>query len=296
MRSSYVVDAALLLRRTYRNAKFARHVCWLALAGGMAACSDIPPAYNPIEWGQSAMRWIGGDSGGAPSAAVVEPPPAEGRPYPNLAMVPKPPPRDTIATRTARQRELAALRAERETAEAADTALRQGKAPPPTVPTAPVATVGDAMPAAPPPPVALPPPEAAMSAPPPSEATTTAVQAPSPAVSAPQTAAAVAPSAPVLTTSERRGTISFGRGARSPLSDSAQRTLQDAAALALAHAGRVRLVPAEYGRDAVLPQEAQERANAIRQILVRAGLPAERIAVAENQAQRVDVYDVYVDY
>jgi len=287
----------LLLRRTRRNAKWPGAFFALAFLALTPGCSDVPPAYNPLEWGQSVARevssWFDSSSSkpasSAPRDTVVEPPPAEGRPYPNLAMVPKPPPRDTQETRLARQRELAALQADHAAATSADTILRQeGKAPPKVAPAAFGPSPADTMPAAPPPPVTLPPAAVAAARP------AMAPPAPSPAIVSPPAAAAPA-STPVLTTSERRGAVAFARDGRA-LTDTAQRTLRDAAAVAVARSGRVRLVPAQYSRTGELPQEAEARARAMTQVLAAAGLPASRVVVAEVGGQRVDLYDVYVDY
>ena len=107
--------------------------------------------------------------------------------------------------------------------------------------------------------------------------------------------AAVPASAPVITTSERRGTVGFVRG-RAAVSSTGQQVLRDAAAAAVARSGRVRLVPAEYGRAVDYPQETEERARAMTQVVTAAGLPASRIVVSDGGGQRVDLYDVYVDY
>ena len=314
MRSFYVMDAALLLRRTCRNAKSVGWIFLPAVACFLAGCSEVPPEYNPIEWGQSAVRGVSSlfesdkSKEGKDTAprVVVEPPPAEGRPYPNLGMVPKPPPRDTDETRMARYRELVALRADHDAAVAADAALRKdGTVPGPAAPSAVAVPPPATAPAAPPAPAST-----AMSPPMPAPAQTPALAptpAPAPPVPAPvpvsppsspsTVAAATTPgaAAPVLTTSERHGAVTFGRDTAA-LTDRSQQALRDAAALAVARSGRVRLVPAEYGHEAASPQQLEDRAQAMVQVLTRAGLPANRVTVADNLAQRVDIYDVYVDY
>jgi len=295
---------ALLLRRTHRSAKWPAIFFSAISLAASAGCSDVPPAYNPIEWGMSVKREVSSwfddtdasSKSAAPSSAVIEPPPAEGRPYPNLGMVPKPPPRDTPETRAARRQELAALQADRATAAAADTALRQeGRVQRPAASTSFAPSPADTMPSAPPPPVSLAPAAVAAAQPAPAAA---APSPPTPAVTPPAPApqmAAVPASAPVLATSERHGTVGFVRG-RAALSDTGQRVLRDAAAAAVARSGRVRLVPAEYGRAVDYPQETEERARAMTQVLAAAGLPANRIVVSDGGGQRVDLYDVYVDY
>jgi hypothetical protein len=70
----------------------AARVAILASAVAVAACSEVSPAYDPVEWGTSVRNEVGGWFGAAPVRLVRdEPPPAEGRPYPNLATVPTPP-------------------------------------------------------------------------------------------------------------------------------------------------------------------------------------------------------------
>jgi hypothetical protein len=263
------VEGTELLRCTHRIAKL-RIGCTSALVLlTVAGCSNIPPAYNPIEWVNSARHEVAGwfESNPSESTAHVEPPPAEGRPYPNLATVPKPPPRETPESRAERQRQIAALSADRNTAIANDTTLR---------------TTGE-MPA---PGMGAAPPEAAAIAP------RSAVPAGAQAATTTATAAPAAPSA--LTTSERRGSVAFGRDGER-LTGAAEGTLHDAALFALAHGGRVRVVPAQIARAAEFPQATQRRRQAIVQALTSAGLPADRVAVADGGAQRVEVYDVYVD-
>src|SRR4051812_39975899 len=137
MRPRYLMELTLLLRRTCRiaipaGAKFFFASGVIALAG----CSDVPRSYNPIDWGKSAVSGAAGmfDSKPDKSTAGAEPPPAEGRPYPNLATVPNPPPRPTAESRARYQQDVAELTADRERARAADAALRETgtvpKAPP----------------------------------------------------------------------------------------------------------------------------------------------------------------------
>jgi hypothetical protein len=102
----------------------ALHLAGLA-ALFVAGCADIDPAYDPTEWARSARSRIGTVFGGEPSPAPVrvEPPPAEGRPYPNLASVPPRPPR--ISPRV-RDSGVTDLSRERDQAIARDAALRAG--------------------------------------------------------------------------------------------------------------------------------------------------------------------------
>ncbi|HEX9465898.1 MAG TPA: hypothetical protein VGB82_25135 [Alphaproteobacteria bacterium] len=314
------MELASLLRRTRRNAKSPARIFLLLIAVGVAACSEVPPEYNPVEWSRTAQlkvkNWFSDTPEEPPP--IVDPPPSEGRPFPNLGTVPPPPPRDTPETRAERQRQLSALTADRNASVSADTGLRtEGKFPgPPAAPTpaptaAPAAQSPAARPAeprAPPgpidallsPPVPNLTPAPVTRAPQPPQPGESAVEEPPPAAparAAPAVAAAapVPPVAPVLTTSERRGSVSFARAGTVPSSTS-QRVLQEAASFAVANAGRVRLVPAQYARDMSSPGQAQARTEAMQRILTGAGLPIDRIAVTDGAAQRADVYDVFVDY
>src|SRR5882672_2775182 len=127
MRSGYLMEVPLLLRRTHRIAIAAARKIFFAFgAVSLAACSSIPSAYNPVDWATSGVDTVTGwfASKPAPEGANLEPPPAEGRPYPNLGMVPKPPPRVTPEIRAQRQREIDDLMASRQSALAADASLR----------------------------------------------------------------------------------------------------------------------------------------------------------------------------
>lgn len=259
-----------------------------------------PPEYDPIEWKRSLDREISSWFSDEPvePPPVVEPPPAEGRPFPNLGMVPKPP-FVSRADRQERARLLADMEANRAAAVAADTALRtEGTFPaaPPPAKEEPPATADSKPPAVSP-----------ESSNPPTPTTTT-TSSPSPTgESAPSTAEALSSSralaalptppapVPLLTTSEQHGVVTFGRDTQS-LGGAAERTLQDAAAFAIAKSGRVRLVAAQFSRAPVVPQQSQARTQAMVQALTRAGLPASRVSIADQITQRVDVYDVYVDY
>ncbi|MGQ0664187.1 MAG: OmpA family protein [Pseudomonadota bacterium] len=81
-------------------------------AAVIAACADTPPEYNPIEWVRGAGHQVSELFGAAPRGprpTQVEPPPAEGRPYPNLATVPPPP---TATPRAEREALIARLSAD----------------------------------------------------------------------------------------------------------------------------------------------------------------------------------------
>ncbi|MBI3707487.1 MAG: OmpA family protein [Proteobacteria bacterium] len=107
----------------------------------LTACTDTPPEMNPIEIVRGASRAVTGlfgDDTDPPRRTTVEPPPDEGRPYPNLGTVPRPP---QMRPRSGREADLQRLVADRSEARAADQAIRQGGAtapagPPPAPPAA----------------------------------------------------------------------------------------------------------------------------------------------------------------
>ena len=114
----------LLQRTTERFSRVGATAAALAFAV-LAGCADADPAYDPVEWARDARRGVVSTVGSEPPtrAPRVEPPPAEGRPYPNLASVPPRPER-----MTARQRDgdLRMLNDERDAALQRDRALRAG--------------------------------------------------------------------------------------------------------------------------------------------------------------------------
>jgi hypothetical protein len=300
------MDIVMLLRRTCRTAKPIAASFFFLIGAGLGGCTAVPPEYSPIEWAQGAKREVQSWFGQVPDkpTPAVDPPPAEGRPFPNLATVPPPPPRDTPEKRAERQRQLDALMAARNESVAADTGLRtEGKFPEEALPPVPTQAGVPEQPGGAPQPSRL---ERALREVSPTLGTPASPERiargaetappPSPfAAAVPPVAPPVAPSPGVLTTSERRGAVSFGRDAAVP-TDASRTVLQDAAAYAVANSGRVRLVPAQYGREPLSPREAQARSDALRRAFAAAALPAERVVIGEGGGQRVDLYDVYVDY
>ena len=112
----------------------ARRLAVLLLAGLAAAgCADVPNAVNPVSWYRGARDAIVGENP-PPSTrpAVVQRDQTRAgtqasAPYPNLASVPEAP---RVASNPAsRQAAQQGLAADRASAEAADTALRQGTSP-----------------------------------------------------------------------------------------------------------------------------------------------------------------------
>src|SRR5258708_4384083 len=134
LRRKQVMDLGSLLGRRRGNANSPARTLLLLSAVGGAACSEVPPEYNPVEWSRTAQlkvkNWFSDTPEEPPP--IVDPPPSEGRPFPNLGTVPPPPPRDTPETRAERQRQLSALTADRNASVSADTGLRtEGKFPRP---------------------------------------------------------------------------------------------------------------------------------------------------------------------
>ena len=292
------MDVTILLRRTCRTATRILRDTWqkyfaAAAMLGLAGCSQLPPQYDPINWVSAADRevtgWFGDET---PAPPIVEPPPGEGRPFPNLGTVP-PPPLVTVGQRTQREQELAKLRADRAAAAKADAALRAKTTPgaeqPGTAPSA-AATV-PAVPPSPPPPA----PSAS------SDAASPGGAAPAPIIELPSvspaqaSSGAAATAANFLTTSERHGSVSFGHDA-TEVSPAGRNTLDAAAAAALENAGRVRLVPAQIDGTDVSAEFVERRTQALRQALAGAGLPKDRVKIEDVGTRRVDIYDVYVDY
>ncbi len=79
----------------------------------LSACADIDPAYDPVELVRDARRNVAGafnETSTPPRVARAEPPPDEGRPYPNLASVPDRPQRMTARRREGEIRSPAAHR------------------------------------------------------------------------------------------------------------------------------------------------------------------------------------------
>gem|GEM_PF-2033953 len=250
----------------------------------LTACADN----NPIEWGKTAAREVGNMFGGE-TPPEAEPPAAEGRPFPNLATVPRRP-RDPPEAKAQREADFARLTRDRDRALSDDETLRTtGAMPPPEV----KEEAAKEIESAPVPPPAVTPPAAAVT-PPPSSAP--AVPAPSPSVAAVPPSAAASPvaAAPAAVSAQRVGAVSFARDAAT-LTATAQRSLAEAATLARPNNGRVRLVAAQTARQAASVDLASARVDAITRALVASGIPAARVTIDEALGRRVDLYDVYVE-
>lgn len=202
----------------------------------------------------------------------IEPPPAEGRGYPNLGTVPVPP---TVEPRAQRDSEMRALAAARDTAIREDQELRSvnpGQALPPPRPRA-------AAPVRPGPSAQPPAPEAA---PPPAEA------ARPPAEEAPRPQAAAPMPRPELPSSLFMGSVALGD--RGTMAEIDRKVLADAVAMAQRTNARIRL---EGGRSA---EDRQHVANE----LARLGLPAARVSAGPARgtapAAERPAIDVFVEY
>ncbi len=179
------------------------------------------------------------------ATAGVEPPAAEGRPYPNLATVPRPPKVEPLAVR---QAEIDQLVASRDATLRDDRDLRAidpGRSLPP-----PSARAAPARPSVP-------------------AGVQPQVGEPTPQEAAPTPQAAVATPRPRLPSSLFMGTV-LAAGERGPLAEFQRKVLEDSAAMAKQTNGRIRVVG---GRS------AEDRQGVVDE-LVRLGMPAGRIAAA----------------
>lgn len=234
-----------------------------------AACADMDPAYNPIEWGRSIGRGVseavGSDPG--PEPLRVEPPPAEGRPYPNLATVPRPPQVESAAMR---QTEMEQLTATRDAAIKADQALRAIPSTPSIPPQSPQPVPRSA---------SAPPVSAAAQGEPQGAAQPSREKA----------QAAVVPPRPTLPPSLFMGTVTV-QGDAGSLAAFQQKIIEDAAAMAVRNKARIRLVGGT---------SATDRQQLIQEF-VRLGVPANRITAAPAEGTPTSpprpTVDVFVDY
>ena len=195
----------------------------------------------------------------------VEPPPAEGRTFPNLASVPTAPPREPAADRTSTVDQLTTSRDQMIERDQAIRAWNPGKPLPP------------------PRPRAAPAPQPTPSETSPAPAAPESAPAEAPAPQSPQ--AAVTIPRPQMSSSLFMGTV-LPAGERGPMADFQRRVLQDSAAMAQRTNGRIRLVG---GR-------SDEERQAIARELTGMGLAANRIQAAPDRAEpsRVGI-DVLVE-
>jgi hypothetical protein len=198
------------------------------------------------------------------ATAGVEPPPAEGRGYPNLASVPRPPP---VAPPATRQAEVDRLMATRDASLRGDQELR-------------ALDPGSALP----PPASRAKPDAPRSAAQPQDGGQPAPQAAPPRTSPPPQAAVTMPR-PRLPSSLFMGTV-VAADERGPLADFQRKVLEDSAAMAKRTGGRIRLVGGRSASDR----------QAVADELVRLGMPANRVvAAAADNGQARPAIDVLVE-
>ncbi|HTY67126.1 MAG TPA: hypothetical protein VMH36_10780 [Alphaproteobacteria bacterium] len=269
-----------------------------AAALAVAACSQLPPEYDPITQVGNAKRSVMGLFGyDEPAPPNVEPPPAQGRPIPNLGTVP-PPPFVTVGQRQQRQKEVTALQADRAAAAKADETLRAqtGAQVPPSAGAPAAPTPAPAPAAEPPSTTANAAPPSPNSLPPELLNSTPEGAGPAPLIEVPAVPEQGASAAGgVLTTSERHGTVSFASDTAS-IGAAGRNTLDAAAAAALENDGRVRLVPAPANGPPPAAGLADRRTKALREALAGTGLPSDRVTILDSGTRRADAYDVFVDY
>ena len=110
--------------RAPRLIRASRLAALLAIAIGMAACSSVPDAVNPVSWYHGVEGWFESDKDQqardqAKAAERTTPPlPGTGRDYPNLSTVPERP--RSVSTATERDRVSQGLAADRENARYAE--------------------------------------------------------------------------------------------------------------------------------------------------------------------------------
>ncbi|HEX6981051.1 MAG TPA: hypothetical protein VF342_17300 [Alphaproteobacteria bacterium] len=190
----------------------------------------------------------------------IEPPPAEGRPFPNLATVPL---RPEVAPPLERQAELAALTADRDSARRADEALRSAPIPPDPPPRRAARRSSQERTSAPPP---------------------SAAASPDGGTAA-QQQAVVAPR-PDVPSSAFMGSVVV-QGDLGDLAPFSRKVLEDAARMAIQTSGRVRLVGGPG---------AEKRAELAR-VLIDLGVPANRIVQREAESRPTDrAVEIFVDY
>ena len=324
------MDVTTLLRRIRRIANrpasrtLRRIFCGVAVALLAAGCSQVAPEYDPVNWIQTGSREVESWFSDQPPAPepIVEPPPAQGRPIPNLGTVP-PPPLVTPEEWAERRKQMAALEADRAAAAKADAALRARTAASATAqpgtarpgvaaasPSGPAAAGTNApssaagsqaqsSPANPPATASSEGSESAGAVPTPPSASAATGAAPAPVIEVPSLPTANANAAPsaahLLTTSERHGAVTFGRDDAS-VSAGGRNTLDAAAAAALMNDGRVRLVPVHLDGAAASSAVIAQREKSMREVLASAGVAADRVTIVAADAHRADAYNVFVDY
>ncbi|MFN4282682.1 MAG: OmpA family protein [Alphaproteobacteria bacterium] len=273
---------------------------WLAI-GGLAACSSVPDAVNPVEWYRGVAGVFEDDEqqqerAEARTAREATPLPGANQPYPNLASVPERP----VVTPSAERGKIAqGLAADRENARYAESAPERQPTIDPTPPAAVPAPPQVARPPVQPPePMPMPPQPAPQSAalPPPAMQTR---QTPAPIPATPQSATfpqGVTQSATVFFANNSAVIDAEGR-----------RGLEQLATSFKQHGGSIRIVGFASGQAASANAQianfriASQRAEAAAQALARLGVPMNRMIISSGNAGAVDAalarrVEVSLDY
>lgn len=278
------------------------------LAAGLAACSALPDAVNPVEWYRGVAGVFESDEqqqerATEEKARQATPLPGTDKPYPNLATVPD---RPRITSPAERGKVAQGLLADRENARYAESESSRGEAP--------VAEqVGAAPPLSPLP--EPPPPAAAAAMAAPRVAQPEPVQAPRPAM--PQSAMVQARETPMpVPTMPREATFPLGMtqsatvffaNGSAAIDTDGKRALRILAEGFKENGGTLRLVGFASGQAASANAQitnfriAGQRAEAVAQELVQLGVPINRMTVSSGNAGAGDAalarrVEVSLDY
>ena len=289
-----------------RCSKIAAGVLWGWLAiGGLAACSSVPDAVNPVEWYRGVAGVFEGDEAQqeraeAGAARAATPLPGTNQPYPNLASVPNRP----VVTPSAERGKIAqGLAADRENARYAESAPDRGQ--PVVDPTPPAAVPAPPQVARPPVssqrsdlisgPMPEPVPQSAALPPPVMQTRQTPVPVP------------VAPQSAAFPQGETQSATVFFANNSAAIDAEGQRALSQLAASFKQHGGSLRIVGFASGQAASANAQianfriASQRAEAVAQTLARLGVPMNRMIVSSGNAGAVDAalarrVEVSLDY
>ena len=280
---------------------------WLAL-GGLAACSAVPDAVNPVEWYRGVAGVFEDDEQQQEraverTAREATPLPGTNKPYPNLATVPD---RPRITPPAERGKVAQGLLADRENARYAESESSRGEAP--------VAEqVGAAPPLSPLP--EPPPPAAAAAMAAPRVAQPEPVQAPRPAM--PQSAMVQARETPMpVPTTPREATFPLGMtqsatvffaNGSAAIDTDGKRALRILAEGFKETGGALRVVGFASGQATSASAQianfriSGQRAEAVAQELARLGVPMTRMIVSSGNAGAGDAalarrVEVSLDY
>lgn len=275
---------------------------WLAL-GGLAACSAVPDAVNPVEWYQGVSGWFESDEqqqerATEKTARAATPLPGTNQPYPNLATVPN---RPIITPPAERGKVVQGLAADRENARYAESEPARSDSP---------AAAASAPPVSPLPVPPAPAAEALVAAP--------RVSQPAPQMAAVQPAVPVTvreTPVPVPTTPRsatfplgmtQSGTVFFANGSAAIDADG-KRALRILADGYKENGGSLRIVGFASGQAASAAAQianfriAGQRAEGVAQELNRLGVPMNHMVISSGNAGAGDAalarrVEVSLDY